>query len=264
MSNIIKSFRVIEEKTVIQEKTIQEEQNKESDLDVGKAILAEARHQYLKIISDANKGAEKILVDAYSQAEKELESASRKSKEIYIDAKKEGYNKGFEKGNEEGYKIGYEKGYEIAYEEGKTASEKLIEEALDIKEDYIQLKNQLLRDTEEEIIELVIAIYEKVLYQKVEEDEELIISLVLNGIDKLEVSEKLTIIVSSDDYEIVNNAKNLILAKASLIDELDIRINSDMKKGDCMIETSMGSVDVGINNQLDEVKDLLNNILSNE
>ena len=37
-----------------------------------------------------------------------------------------------------------------------------------------------------------------------------------------------------------------------------------MKKGDCIIETSMGSVDVGINNQLDEIRDLLNNILSNE
>lgn len=260
MSNIIKSSRVIEEKTIPKEEDLHEKQNIELDSNIEEVILTEAREKYMKIISDANEEAEKIIENAYNEAEEKLNNAYEKSKEIFINSKHEGYNEGYEDGNKEGY----EQGYKIAYQEGKEASEKLIKEALEIKENYIQLKSQLLRETEEEIIKLVIAIYEKVLYQKVDEDEKLIISLVLNGIDNLEISEKLTIIVSQDDYEIVENSKNLILAKASLIDELDIRVNSDMRKGDCMIETSMGSVDVGINNQLDEVKDLLNNILNNE
>ena len=99
--------------------------------------------------------------------------------------------------------------------------------------------------------------------KNVEKDEEIIVNLVLNGIDNLEISEKLTVIVSKDNYESVVKSKEIILAKASLIDELDIRINSDMKKGDCILETSKGSVDVSIDNQLDEVKDLLTTILSN-
>ena len=37
-----------------------------------------------------------------------------------------------------------------------------------------------------------------------------------------------------------------------------------MKKGDCILETSKGSVDVSISDQLREVKDLLTTILSNE
>ncbi len=259
MSNIIKSSRVIEEKEISKEDLYEKESIK-LDSDIEEIILSEAKEKYIKIISNASEEAEKIIENAYNEAEEKLNNAYEKSKEIFINSKHEGYNEGYEDGNKEGY----EQGYKIAYQEGKEASEKLIKEALEIKENYIQLKSQLLRETEEEIIKLVIAIYEKVLYQKVDEDEKLIISLVLNGIDNLEISEKLTIIVSQDDYEIVENSKNLILAKASLIDELDIRVNSDMRKGDCMIETSMGSVDVGINNQLDEVKDLLNNILNNE
>ena len=77
---------------------------------------------------------------------------------------------------------------------------------------------------------MVIAIYEKVIYKKVEEDEELIVSLIANGIDNLEVSEKLTIIVSKEDYEMVNRFKDIILAKASLINDLEIRVNSNMEK----------------------------------
>ncbi len=139
----------------------------------------------------------------------------------------------------------------------KKASEKLIKEALEIKNEYIEIRNNSLKKAEEDVIKLVIQIYEKVFYQKVEEDEELIVSLVLNGIDNLEISEKLIIIVSEKDYETIKKSKDIILAKASLIDELDIRVSSDMKKGDCMIETSMGSVDVGVNTQLQEVEDLL-------
>lgn len=259
MSNIIKSSRVIEEK-IIPKEDLYGKQNVVLNSDTEEVLLSEAKEKYMKIISDANKGAEKIIEDAYNEAEEKLNAVYEKSKKIFTNSKKDGYNEGYKDGKKEGY----EQGYKIGYQEGKDASEKLIKEALEIKGNYIQLKSQLLRDAEKEIIELVIAIYEKVLYKKVDEDKELIISLVLNGIDKLEISEKLTIIVSQYDYEVVKNSKDLILAKASLIDELDIRVNSDMKKGDCMIETSMGSVDVGINNQLSEVKDLLNNILSNE
>ena len=37
-----------------------------------------------------------------------------------------------------------------------------------------------------------------------------------------------------------------------------------MKKGDCKLETSKGNVDVSIENQLEELKDLLTTILSDE
>lgn len=245
---------------MVEESVISEEQDTEIDSSIEEALLIEAKNKYENIVSNANNKAQDILDKAYEQSEEKLNNAYERSKEIFDNAKSEGYDEGYEHGNKEGY----EQGYQTGYKEGKNDSEKLIKEALDIKNSYIQLKSKLLREVEEEIVELVIAIYEKVLYQKVEEDKELILSLVLSGIDNLEVSEKLTIIVSQEDYKTVEDSKDLILAKASLIDELDIRVNSDMKKGDCMIETSMGSVDVGINNQLDEVKDLLNNILSNE
>lgn len=260
MSNIIKSFRVIESEIPLEQEDSMEKQAFKIDSNVEKVILTEARHKSMRIISNANEGAKKILEDAYSQSEEKLNTAYENSNKIFEDAKAEGYEKGYKDGKVEGYNSGYE----IGYKEGKEASQQLIEEALKIKEEYIQIRNQVLRDAEEDIVELVIAIYEKVLYQKVEEDKDLIVSLVLNGLDSLEVSDKLIIIVSEDDYEIVEESKSIILAKASLIDELDIRVNSDMKKGDCMIETSMGSVDVGVNTQLNEVRDLLKNILSNE
>ena len=250
MSSIIKSFRVVEG-SIISDEDVDNNTNPLED-----KLLEEAREKYDEIIRKAKEESDIIINSAYDKSEEKLSVAYERAKEISKKAEQEGYKTGYEQGYKEGYKIGYK--------EGKEASEKLIKEALEIKNSYIEQRSKLLRETEEDLIELVISIYEKILYRKVEEDKEIIVNLVLSGIDNLEISEKLTIIVSEENYESIKKSKEIILAKASLIDELDIRVNSDMKKGDCILETSKGSVDVSINNQLDEVKDLLTNILSNE
>ena len=254
MSSIIKSFRVVE-RSIISNEDIDTNTTPLDD-----KLLGEAREKYEEIIRNAKEEAKIIINSAHGESEEKLNLAYERAKEISEEARAEGYKKGYEAGHEQGYK----EGYEIGYKEGKEASEKLIREALDIKNSYIEQRSKLLKEAEEDLIDLVISIYEKVLYKNVEKDEEIIVNLVLNGIDNLEISEKLTVIVSKDNYESVEKSKEIILAKASLIDELDIRINSDMKKGDCILETSKGSVDVSIDNQLDEVKDLLTTILSNE
>lgn len=254
LSSIIKSFRVVERSIISQEDMGTNSTPLEDKL------LEEAREKYEEIITNAKEEARLIIGSAYSESEEKLNLAYERAKKISKEAEAEGYKEGYDTGHKEGYS----QGYEIGYDEGKKNSEKLITQALDIKNNYIEQRSKLLWEAEEDLIELVIAIYEKVLYEKIEEDEEVIVSLVLNGIDNLEISEKLTIIVSEDNYDSVKNSKDIILAKASLINELDIRINSDMKKGDCILETSKGSVDVSINNQLEEVKDLLTTILSNE
>lgn len=260
LSNIIKSFRVIESDIVDRVDSKDQSQEQEAQEEIIEKLLEEARVKGEEIISKAEEEANKIIESAHKAYEDRLDIANEKAKKIYQESKDEGYDAGYEMGLEKGYKEGYEAGYK----EGKEEANKLIEEALCIKNEYIKTRSNLLKELEQEIIQLVIAIYEKVIYKKVEEDEELIVSLIANGIDNLEVSEKLTIIVSKEDYEMVNRSKDIILAKASLINDLEIRVNSNMEKGDCILETSKGSVDVSIKDQLKEVKELLISILSDE
>lgn len=260
LSNIIKSFRVIESDIVDRVDSKDQSQEQEAQDEIIEKLLEEARVKGEEIISKAEEEANKIIESAHKAYEDRLDIANENAKKIFQESKEEGYDAGYEMGLEKGYKEGYEAGYK----EGKEEANKLIEEALCIKNEYIKTRSNLLKELEQEIIQLVIAIYEKVIYKKVEEDEELIVSLIANGIDNLEVSEKLTIIVSKEDYEMVNRSKDIILAKASLINDLEIRVNSNMEKGDCILETSKGSVDVSIKDQLKEVKELLISILSDE
>jgi len=254
LSNIIKSFRVIKSDASHMENAYIKFNN------IYKEIVEEAKKKGLEIVSKAQEKAEEILDSAYVEYEKQLNNAYERAKSIFDENKEKGYEEGFLLGREEGYESGYQKGYK----EGKEKAEKLINEALEIKNSYISMRNKALKEAEKDLIELVITIYEKVLYEKVEEDEEYIISLILNGIEDLEIKEKLTVIVSKQDYEVVKKNEQIILAKASLIDSIEIKINSDMKKGDCVLETSKGNIDVSLRGQLSEIKDLLYTILNNE
>lgn len=250
MPSIIKSFRVIETENTT------ESRDSDDNIKIKEIYIQEAEIEYEKIISKAETEYEKIIEGAKEQHESMINAAYDRAREITDESKENGFN--------EGYNTGYNNGYEKGYIEGKTVSDKLIKDSLTIKEEYICKKNNLLKDLEEDIIDLVVNIYEKVINEKTEEDSEIIISLVLNGIRNLDLTEKLTIISSKEDYDILQMSKDLILSKASMISELNIRYDISLEKGDCILETSKGNIDVSIKNQLEEVKELLTTILNNE
>ena len=259
MPNIIKSFRVIQT-----EPSNNLNHSIQIDEEVKNKLIHEANLECEKIITEANEESKKIIEDSEKQRDLMIESAYERSKVIFNDSNNKGYNEGYNTGYEEGYELGLSQGYDKGYNEGKIISEGLIKEALEIKNQYINKKDSLLNELEVDIIELVMSIYEKIINDKVQEESDTIIALVLNGIQNLDITDKLTIIVSKEDFDILEMSKDIILAKASMISELVIRYDISFKKGDCILETSKGNIDVSIQNQLDEVRELLTTILNNE
>lgn len=255
MSNVIKSFRVIERESV-QEAVEQAANTDNMDNIVKSVLLNEAKTEAAIIIKIAEERSKQIIEEAESQRIIIINNAQEQSGEIKEEAKKLGY--------EEGYKNGYDGGFEKGYDEGKSVSDLLIQDSLKIKDDYINTRNDLLKELEDDIIQLVISIYEKILDKEIAEDDDTITSLVLNGIKNLDPTDKLTIIVSKDDFNTLEKSKDLILANASLINELDMKYDINLDKGDCILETAKGSIDISIKDQLEEVKELLNTILNNE
>ncbi|NLV89701.1 MAG: hypothetical protein GX021_10125 [Tissierellia bacterium] len=255
LSNVIKSFRVVEVESVDPIITDTSVDNKELEKILEDTLL-KAKEEYESIIHDAKAESKKIIENAEVKYEEMINAAYTRAKEIMDQSKEEGYK--------EGYENGFSEGYDKGYKEGKEKSNILINEALEIKTHYLEKRNSLLKELEEDIIELVVSIYEKVINKRTEEDNELIVSLVLNGIKNLDLTDKLTIISSKEDYEILEMARQEILAKSSFISELEIKYDMSLEKGDCILETSKGSIDVSIKNQLEEVKELLTSILNNE
>ncbi len=262
MSKVIKSFRVIEreiipEKTDKEEVEIKEEDTITANQDIYREVIIEkAEKEAEQLRSIAEEYKEKTIEDANLQASRIIEKAKEEASSIGEQAHKEGYSSGLTSGREEGYASGYS--------EGKLEADKLIGQALEIKNTNLNTRDNLLLESEKDIINLVNEIYKKVFYEKTDQDEDMILSLILEGLKNLESVENLTIIVSKEDYEKVLDEKNIILAQASLINNLEIKYDIAMVKGDCVLETPKGNIDISLREQIAEIERLLKNILDNE
>ena len=258
MSSIIKSSRIIE-KDQIDIDTPNPKRNEvliEQTKTEYKEIINQANTEAKKILAQANKEKENIIEEGEERKESLIQKAYVRSKDILEKNRENGYKEGYDKGIKDGYSEGYK--------EGKEYADILIEEALKIKQGYLDDKKAMLNELEEDLIKLVVEIYEKIIRKKTEEDSDLIVSLVLNGIEDLDVIDKITIITSKEDYDILEMSKDIILAKASMISDLDIKYDSTMEKGDCVLETPRGNIDASLKNQLSEVKEILYSVLNNE
>ncbi|KPU28220.1 hypothetical protein TR13x_02465 [Caloranaerobacter sp. TR13] len=242
MSNVIKSHQVIVETTIKNDNVKTDSKN-----NIEK-VIKDAWEKHDEIINRAKIEAESIINEARENADIIMEKMYKKSQLMIEESKQKGYEEGYKKG----------------YEEGCISAEKIIKEANNIKREYLQKKALYLKQLENDIIDLVINISEKIINQKLDDDREVIISIILKGLESLLVSDKVIIRVSKDDYGIVDLAKERLLAEASLIEDIEVKIDNNLEKGGCVIETERGCVDVSIKTQIEAMKKTLKDILNSE
>ncbi|WP_099187225.1 FliH/SctL family protein [Tepidibacter mesophilus] len=192
---------------------------------------------------DAMKEKNSIIETAHKEYENIINSANEKA-ELELDKyKQEGYQKGYE----EGFKDGQEKSID------KYKLE--IDKAISIKNDVIRWKKDQIDEIEKDIINLVINSVDKIIKIKLDEDDEIILNLIKEALNKLTFTEKLTVRVNVDDFEKVNSSRDKILAMAGNIDDIQIKVDKSLEKGDLIIDTNAGSINPSIKSQFKIVKE---------
>ncbi len=205
------------------------------------AMLDDAKAQSDAIINSAQEEYDRVVKDAYDSA-----------MEIMEKAKNEGYSEGYKEGYDEGYKEGY------------NTSEVLVDEANELKNSAIAHYEQLIQNSETSMIRLVLEITEKILQKELEEDDELVFNLVKSGLKRITHTEVLKIRVSELDYINLISIKKRILPLLDKIEDLQIVQDDSMQQGDCIIETDTGTIDSGIQTQIDFVKATFEDLLKSE
>lgn len=212
-----------------------------------------------QIIDAAKIEANQILEDADREYEQKIASAQNSSDAIVANAYDQA--KGImEQAKAEGYQDGYNRGVDDSQEIAKQ----IVDEAISIKEEWQQMRNNLFHKTEPEMIEIVIEALEKVLDYKVETDQTLIESLIRQGISRVTKSHQVSIRVSNEDYNHALSIKPMIIATSDKIEDIDIKRDPSLKNGSCIIDTESGSIDSSLNTQLDQIKKLFDDLLKGD
>lgn len=202
--------------------------NEKSKDEIAQDIIEQAKMLYADIIDEANNEAAKIIQNANIDIEKSKNNELQRA-----------YQEGLEKG----------------YKEGRTEAESLINQAKSIKTFLEQRKNEILGEAEEEIIKLVLEIAKKLIGQELKQNNEIIINLIKQALEKSAYKEKLTIKVSTEDYINVLENKEIIGSLVEGISEIEIIEDKFLEKGDCIVDTPGGQINTGMQLQIKELEE---------
>ena len=204
----------------------------------GNNILESANNK-AKIIEEnavkkAKSEAESIIENSKIEGDKIINSSKEEANKIKEDAYNDGYSQGFRKGEEEVELI-------------KKEAEKLIIEA-------DKYKDELIEDLEPEIIELILDLVVKLLSDEVEINPDVVGILIRKGLNEAAVTGDISIHVSKEDYEYVEDNRNEILAGVETMAKITIDEDLSLSKSECIIETEFGNINANLDEQFKELK----------
>lgn len=189
--------------------------------------------------------ASRIIVDAEEQREIVLENA-RKEALVYRE-------KGYEEGYREGQESGQEAGFQLIRENDQKREDRLSRLLASIHRE----RERLLWEAEGELLNLSIEIARQVVLSELKVNKDVIVEIVRGALRRLTNKQGLVIRVSSEDKSILLEYKEELQSGEDLL-TLTIVGDPQLKQGDCVLETSSGSVDGRLETRLSEARKLLN------
>jgi flagellar assembly protein FliH len=190
------------------------------------------------LVTQAREEAEKIIANAKHQA-LELETETRKTLD---DEKKEALAQAREEGRTEGYA------------DGKTEVDRLIERTHVVLERAQDKRGDILAETEQQIIDLVLLISRKVIKVISENQREVVISNVIQALRKVKDRGNIIIRVNIADIKLTTEHTKDFVKLLEGVKSVQVVEDSSVDPGGCIIETDFGEIDARISSQLAELE----------
>ena len=223
-----------EELTAIQKMLIKAKAEKEK-------IIKEGTEEAKKLVDEAKQ----ILIQAQEDAKNLIEQANNQanseSGEIRENARKEGYD--------EGYKQGYDDGT-------KSLEEKVMAVETFTKSQF-DLKSNIVKSAELDIVELVCAIARKVCKKAFDGDINILKAITIEAINKLKDKEQITITINPNLAEKIYSISDELKQEIPKLESIKVLEDSNVSEDGAIVESMLSRVDSRLKIQIDQIVDKL-------
>lgn len=191
------------------------------------------------IKSDAQAQADEIIANAKSEAEKIIQDAHLEEQKIKDDAKQDGFKQGHDDG----------------YSAGESEIERLVERLRKMVEALMLRREEILKETEQQIVELVILMTRKVVKIISETQKTAIMSNILAALKKVKSRGNVILHVNLEDLKLASANADEFIKRVENIQGITVVEDSTVEKGGCVVETDFGAIDARISSQLNELEE---------
>ena len=208
-------------------------------------VMQKSNVDVRKAKEEAEVEAERIMADAHAEAERIGEEAKRQAEEILAEAKKNAYGEGREQG----------------FKEGEEEVRRLVDRLHEMLNAASDKRQELLNNTEKQIIDLVLLISHKVVKVISESEKKVVIENVKQALDKVKGETEIIIKVNTQDLALTTRNKKQFIASVESLKGVTVEEDSRIKPGGCIIETSFGDIDARIQTQLDIIEERIRELI---
>jgi flagellar assembly protein FliH len=226
-----------------------------------------AKHEADEIVNRARTEAEAYAARREAECRSMQESAEAKAAGIVADAERrasevlDDADRKYAEGKQAAEDSGRETGRTEGYEAGKAEAERLISRIHTILERVQDRRQQILDESEQQIVDLALLVARKVIKVLVTTEHENIVKAnVSAALQKLRSRGIVTVKVNLADLDLATGHKEeftqLIETVATGAGQVELHIHEDssVDPGGCIVETDFGEIDARINAQLSEIE----------
>ena len=219
------------------------ETSKEDSHNFSFTITQEAKEQAKKEIDTARNTSEQMLERAKLEVERMVKETEMRVSEI----------------EHEAYQKGYDAGREVGYKSGSTETQRLINRLGIILSRAIEVRENLITDSEKQMIDMVLIIARKVIKDEISERKEVVLHNIREALKRVKDRDRIDIRVNFEDLELTAAHKDELIKMIESLRKVNIYEDSRVDRGGCIIETEIGSIDARISTQFKQIEDAITN-----
>ncbi|GIW07967.1 MAG: hypothetical protein KatS3mg060_2772 [Dehalococcoidia bacterium] len=186
------------------------------------------------LLAEAERRAAQVLAEAQAQAAALLEEAKKTALQTELDA--------YESGKEEGFRAGREAGLASLERLAAIADAAIVE------------WEEAVRATEEQLVDLALAIAGRIVGRTSEEDRGIVLASVMQALDHLAASPTVKVRLNPDDYELVTSHWAETRGPRYRDREWTFLADREVQPGGCILELEGGRIDAQLSTQLTEIR----------
>lgn len=225
------------------------------------AMIQTARDEADRIVKDAERvafdevkkkqeQAQQIRQEAEDEAARIRKEAEESAAEIERQADRKAGD-----AETEARRKGFEEGREAGFTEGRSEHERLVERLHVIINKAIERRNEIIEESEAQIVNLVLQISKKVVKVISENQRNVVINNVTQALRKLKEKTDVIVRVNIADLDMVTSHIQDIVDRVEREHHITVAEDSTVDPGGTIIETDFGEIDARIASQLQEIED---------
>jgi flagellar assembly protein FliH len=145
----------------------------------------------------------------------------------------------------EAYARGYAEGEAAGLAAGAQECTVLVRELTKAADDVIKMRSGMLRQTERQMVQLALAVAQRVVQRELAVDPALLLEMARGVVARIDESARVTVRLNPQDYDASGAA-----AITDLAPNVAITADSKVEPGGCRIESDFGTLEAGVEAQI--------------